>query len=43
MSGVQYSTLYFAKELKKHKRINYRLLIPRRGPFSQLCILINTI
>tara|TARA_B100002051_G_C16739817_1_gene643543 strand:- start:1915 stop:3084 length:1170 start_codon:yes stop_codon:yes gene_type:complete len=37
MSGVQYSTLYFAKELKKHKRINYRLLIPRRGPFSQLC------
>ena len=37
MSGVQYSTFYFAKELKKHKRINCRLLIPKKGPFSQLC------
>lgn len=37
MSGVQYSTFYFAMELKKHKRINCRLLIPQKGPFTQLC------
>ena len=37
MSGVQYSSFYLAKELKKHERINYCLLIPKKGYFSQLC------
>ena len=37
MSGVQYSTFYFAKELKKYKKNNFCLLIPKKGFFSQLC------
>ena len=37
MSGVQFSSFYFAKELKKYKEINYQILLPKKGEFSELC------
>ena len=37
MSGVQFSSFYFAKELKNYKEINYQILLPKKGEFSELC------
>ena len=34
MGGVQFSTLYFAEELKKNKLIDFSILIPRPGKIS---------
>lgn len=34
MGGVQYSTLYFAEELKKNKLIDFSILLPRSGKIS---------
>ena len=34
MGGVQYSTLYFAHELKKNRLINFSILIPSLGKIS---------